>query len=145
MLQGAVQVVVDVVGRQVGRLPWQTLGQNQELLQVAGAPANPTPVGTCELGNAHTEYSQRAGEYSQEDALCTPLKNRYKRTNGQLAQLYSWVLCLASFYRQPIIRGLWLTLLCVCIFLHRIESALGLLALGQLAEAIKEFRSGRRP
>jgi hypothetical protein len=59
--------------------------------------------------------------------------------------LYSWVLCLAFFYRQPIIRGLWLTLLCVCLFLHRIESALGLLALGQLAEAIKEFRSGRRP
>jgi hypothetical protein len=59
---------------------------------------------------------------------------RYNRsTRGQLAQLSSG---LSRCY--PIIRGIYLVLLAAGICLHRSESVLALLVLGQFGEALKE-------
>lgn len=139
MFQGGVQVGVDSVGGQVAGLPRQTPAQNDELLQVAGAPADSAPVGAGKFYDGHREYSQRVGEYERTQPTGTPPQIRYNPPMGQLAQLYSWVVWL-GLRRWTILRGIYLTLLCVCLYLHRVESALGLLALGQLAEAVREFR-----
>lgn len=139
MVQSGIQVGVDSVGGQVAGLPRQTPAQNDELLQVAGASADSAPVGAGKFYCGHREYSQRVGEYGHNQPTGTPPQIRYNPPMGQLAQLYSWVVWL-GLRRWTILRGIYLTLLCVCLYLHRVESALGLLALGQLAEAVREFR-----
>lgn len=71
-------------------------------------------------------------------------QNRYNRPRGQLAQLYSWLACSLA-RRFWILRNAYLALLCVCLFLHRSESVLGLLVIGQFGPAIREAFQGRRP
>lgn len=140
MFKSRVQVVIDAVRGQVAGLPWQAATEDDELLQVAGASANAAPVGAGKFYDGHGAHSQRVGDYPVPRPTSTPPQIRYNPPMGQLAQLYSrWVVWL-SLRRWTILRGLHLTLLCVCLYLHRVESALGLLALGQLADAIREFR-----
>jgi hypothetical protein len=143
MDQGIVQVGVDLVRRKVGRLPGQAAAQDGELLQVAGASADPAPVGLGKLGERHGEYSQRAGEYCQQESSSPAQSNRYNHpTQGQLAQLYrgrvfGFLLGLLT-RRWPIVRAGWLALLGLGLFLHRTEGVLALLVLGQFGEALRE-------
>lgn len=139
MIKSGVQVGINPIGGQVAGLPRKPSAQYDELLKVAGASANSAPVGAGKFYDGHGAYSQRAGDYPLTRPTRTPPQIRYNPPMGQLAQLYSWVVWL-GLRRWTILRGIYLTLLCVCLYLHRVESALGLLALGQLAEAIREFR-----
>ena len=129
MPQGKIKVGIDPVWGQVAGFPWKPLGQYQELLQVSGASSDPAPVYAGKFADTHG-----GGGYSSHGASVTPPGIRYDRTWGQLAQLYS----------LSILRGAYLALLCVCFFLHRSESVLGLLVLGQFAKAFKEVRQARR-
>lgn len=139
VVKSGVQVGVNPVGGQVAGLPRKPPAQYDELLKVSGASPNAAPVCASEVGDAQVAHSQRVGDYPPIQVTGTPPQIRYNPPMGQLAQLYSWIVWL-GLRRWSILRGAYLTLLCVCLYLHRVESALGLLALGQLAEAIREFR-----
>lgn len=140
VVKSGVQVGVNPVWGQVTGLPGKPPAQDYKLLKVAVAASNAAPVCASQVDDGQVAHSQRVGDYPSTKATGTPPQIRYNPHMGQLAQLYSrWVIWL-SLRRWSIIRGLYLTLLCVCLYLHRVESALGLLALGQLAEAIREFR-----
>ena len=72
VFQSGIQVGVDSVGGQVAGLPRQTPAQNDELLQVAGTPADSAPVGAGKFYDGHREYSQRVGEYERTQPLAPP-------------------------------------------------------------------------
>ena len=144
MSECRIQVGVDPVGRKVAGLPGQTLGENQELLQVSGGAPNPSPVGSSQVVDRHDEYSNRAGEYRSEAGVRTPLNNRYNRQGlGQLAQLYS---CRLAHLSWPIVRVGWVAILAAFIFLRWSGFALTCLVLGQFVQAAVEYRRvyGRR-
>lgn len=131
VFQRLIKILVNVVGRQVAGGPRQSSAQDGELLQVSGAPVHGSTVVRGKVQKFHAEYSQRGREYPHSQQASSRQKNRYNRHPGQLAQLSS-----GAF---PIIRAAYVAALCACLWLHRTESALGLLVLGQFAEAFKEL------
>lgn len=139
MVKSGVQVGVNPVWGEVAGLPGKSPAEDHKLLKVAGASTNTAPVCAGKVDDGQVAHSQRVGDYAHKWPTGTPPQIRYNPPMGQLAQLYSWVVWL-GLRRWTILRGIYLTLLCVCLYLHRVESALGLLALGQLAEAVREFR-----
>lgn len=137
-----VKVGVDLRRTKVAGLPRQAAAQDSELLQVAGATSDPTPVFLGQLADSHATYSQRAGEYPPVSQSSSAPQIRYNRTRGQLAQLSRsrlyGLLLWALTRRWPIVRAGWLTLLVVGLFLHRLEGVLGLLVLGHLGSALTD-------
>ena len=134
MGKGIVQIGVDLVRREIGSVPGKTAHQDQKLSEVAGATADAGVVRSGKRDEGHGEYSIEGTTYPQLIPHCTPPDNRYNRTDGQLAQLYSgprgWT----------VLRILWVALLAAFIFLRWSGFAMTALLLGQFAQAAVEYR-----
>jgi hypothetical protein len=134
-----VQIGVDLVRREIGGNPMQATAEDNELLAVARGSAYAAAIPDGKVQDTHGAYSRRRGAYRQSGDSASAPQNRYNRTSkGQLAQLSRGLLLAGASHRWRILRGLWLTVMTVGIFLHRTEGVLALLVLGHLAEALRE-------
>lgn len=131
---GIVQIGVDLVRREITRSPGQAANQNEQLGEVARAAPNTPPVRSGKVRQAHGEYTMWGAGYPQLISPSTAPDNRYNRTEGQLAQLYSGPRGWTA------LRILWVATLAAFIFLRWSGFALTALLLGQFAQAAVEYR-----
>ena len=143
MTQRIVQIGVDLVRRKVGSLPGQPADQDGELFQVAGGASDTAAVGLCEIQNRHLRTPRRGATYPECRTLSIPTEKGHTVAKGQLAQLYRSpvFLILQSAARAAsdwMLRATYLGLLAVALWCHRTELVLGLLVVGQFAQALTE-------
>ena len=141
------QVAVNVLDGQVGSRPGQPLGQNPELLNVAGASPNLHRVVKSELGESHGGASFGGDLSPDRRGVETPLGNRYNPnmlTRTPSSIVYG-TLTGALAGEHKILRLAFLAALTVALFLNRSGVVLTLLVLGQLGGPIKEVFRGRTP
>jgi len=149
MIQSLGQVSVDVADGQVCHPPREPLGQNSELLTVAGGSPRLEGVSLRELSESHVSFGKSVDLV--EGGQITPSVGTIKTPailsdhKAPLAQLDRVGRCSPPRgWLARIIGGAVLALLVLLIFLHGVGTLLTLLALGQLGRAAVLFRRGFR-
>ena len=143
------QVRIDVADGQVGHPPREPLGQNNELLTVAGGRPRLEGVSLRELSESHVVFGKSVDLV--EGGQTTPSFGSIKPYAilsdhmAPLAQLDRVGRCSPPRgWLARILGGAVLALLALLIYLHAVGTLLTLLALGQFGRAAVLFRRGLR-
>ena len=143
------QVRIDVADGQVGHPPREPLGQDNELLTVAGGRPRLEGVSLRELSESHVSFGKsvdlvEGGQITPSTGTIKPsaILSDHKAPLAQLDRVGRSI--PPSGWISRIIRGAVLASLVLLIFLHGVGTLLTLLALGQLGRAAVLFRRGLR-
>jgi hypothetical protein len=149
MIQSLGQIRIDVADGQVGHPPREPLGQNNELLTVAGGSPRLEGVSLRELSESHVSFGKsvdlvEGGQITPSTGTIKPsaILSDHKAPLAQLDRVGRSI--PPSGWISRIIRGAVLASLVLLIFLHGVGTLLTLLALGQLGRAAVLFRRGLR-
>ena len=138
------QVAVNVLDGQVGRGPGQSLGQDSELLNVAGTGPNLHGVVKGELGQMHGGAFLE-GNLSPDGRGVEPPRYNPDMLTRTPSSIGYGTLTGVLLGDHKILRLAYLAALTCALFLNRSGVVLTLLVLGQLGGPIKEVFRGRTP
>lgn len=151
-MQSVSQIAVDPLLGQVADQPRQALGQDDQLLPVAGGRSHPRSVGG-RVGNEGNHFCYWLGtaaegeEYPADGTHLPPRKIATIPTKAPLAQLSSagewWGRATAALL--PILSLAWWVLLALAIVVNASACAATLFLLGHLGRARSELRRVRLP
>ena len=145
------QVAVNVLDGQVGGGPGQPLGEDLELLHVAGAGPDLHGIDKGVLGERHGSGAFSGGDLSPDRrGVETPLGNRYNpqmltRTPSSIGYSTLTGALAWALGDHKILRLAFLAALTSALWLNRLGVVCTLLVLGQLGGSLKEVFRGRTP
>ena len=148
MIQSCGQVSVDVIDSQIGHPPREPLGQDDELLRVAGGSPHAEGIGSGEINQGHGGFAGTGGGVTGTVGgeiiphwACANPPGKIGSHRAPLAQLDRVGRSVPpSGWISRILQGAVLASLVTIIFLHGVGTLLTFLALGQLGRAAVLFR-----